>query len=141
MEPSERLAEGAYNTPPRRATIAKECGDNFGDNRTRQSAASSGAQSGGWRPRHRKSRQLAGLWAGTNTPRALILVGVGTALGSLAAWMLTRALAALFLGVSPHDPAIFVGAAAVFGLVALSAASIPSFRTTRVSPVVALTST
>jgi putative ABC transport system permease protein len=73
--------------------------------------------------------------------RALALTGLGIALGSATAWLLTRALEGLFLGVSPHDPAIFVGAAAVFTVVALAAASVPAFRTTRVNPVVALTST
>ncbi|HEY3739617.1 MAG TPA: hypothetical protein VGL53_07225 [Bryobacteraceae bacterium] len=55
--------------------------------------------------------------------------------------MVTRALAGLFLGVSPHDPTIFVGAAVVFSVVALAAAAIPALRTTRVNPVIALTST
>jgi putative ABC transport system permease protein len=72
---------------------------------------------------------------------ALGLTGVGLALGSGAAWVLTRTLAGLFVGVSPHDPGIFVGAAAVFAVVALAAASVPAFRTTRVNPVVALTAT
>ena len=73
--------------------------------------------------------------------RALLLAGVGIAAGSLAAWMLTRVLAGLFLGVSPHDPAIFLGAPVVFAAVTLAAAAIPAFRTTRVNPVVALSST
>jgi putative ABC transport system permease protein len=72
--------------------------------------------------------------------RALALTGLGIGLGSGTAWLLTRALEGLFLGVSPHDPAIFVGAAAAFALVALAAASVPAFRTTRINPVVALTS-
>ena len=72
--------------------------------------------------------------------RALALTGIGIILGTVAAWMLTRMLASLFVGVSPHDPIIFVGAAAGFALVALVAAAVPAFRTTRVSPVVALTS-
>ncbi len=72
--------------------------------------------------------------------RALALAGAGIAVGSLAAWLLTRGLAGLFLGVSPHDPLVFAGAAAIFAVVALVAASIPAFRTTRVNPVVALTS-
>jgi putative ABC transport system permease protein len=72
---------------------------------------------------------------------ALGLTGVGLALGTAAAWLLTRALAALFEGVSPHDPSVFVGAAAAFAVVALAAASVPALRTTRVDPVTALTST
>ena len=73
--------------------------------------------------------------------RAMVLTSVGIVLGSGAAWILTRALAFLFLGVSPHDPEVFIGAAAVFAGVALVAASVPAFRTTRINPVVALTST
>jgi ABC-type antimicrobial peptide transport system permease subunit len=66
--------------------------------------------------------------------RALALTGVGIGLGSSAAWVLTRVLEGLFLGVSPHDPGIFVGAAAVFTGVALAAASVPALRATRVDP-------
>jgi ABC-type antimicrobial peptide transport system permease subunit len=72
---------------------------------------------------------------------ALLLTGIGVALGSFAAWILTRALANLFQGVSPHDPKIFVGAIAAFGVIAFIAAVVPALRTTRVDPVVALTST
>jgi putative ABC transport system permease protein len=70
--------------------------------------------------------------------RAVTLAGGGIVLGSVAAWMLTRALASLFVGVSPHNPGIFAAAAGLFALVALVAASVPAFRTTRVDPVVAL---
>jgi putative ABC transport system permease protein len=72
--------------------------------------------------------------------RALALTGLGITIGSGAAWVVTRVLASLFLGVDPHDPGVFVGAAATFAVVALAAASVPAFRTTRVDPVVALTS-
>ena len=72
---------------------------------------------------------------------ALLLTGIGVALGSFAAWILTRTLANLFQGVSPHDPKIFVGAIAAFGVIAFIAAVVPALRTTRVDPVVALTST
>jgi len=70
--------------------------------------------------------------------RALVLTGMGLALGASAAWVFTRVLAGLFLGVNPHDPGIFVGAAVAFALVALAAASVPAFRTTRVNPTAAL---
>ena len=73
--------------------------------------------------------------------RAVALTGLGILIGSGAAWFLTRVLAGLFLGVSPHDPGIFVGAAALFAVAALAAASIPAFRTTRVNPARALGST
>jgi len=71
---------------------------------------------------------------------AVGLTGLGLAVGSGAAWVLTRGLASLFLGVSPHDPRVFVGALAAFAVVALAAAVVPAFRTTRVNPVAALTS-
>ncbi len=73
--------------------------------------------------------------------RALVLTSIGIVLGSGAAWALTRVLASLFLGVSPHDPVVFAGAALGFAVVALAAASVPAFRTTRVNPVAVLTST
>jgi putative ABC transport system permease protein len=41
--------------------------------------------------------------------RALALTGLAVVLGAGAAWMLTRALANLFVGVSPHDPKVFLG--------------------------------
>lgn len=70
---------------------------------------------------------------------ALGLAGIGIVLGTGAAWLLTRALGALFLGVSPHDPAVFASVAAIFAIVALAAAVVPALRTTRVAPVLALT--
>ena len=71
---------------------------------------------------------------------ALLLTGTGVALGSFPAWILTRAQANLFQGVSPHDPKIFVGAILAFGAIALAAAMAPALRPTRVNPVIALTS-
>jgi ABC-type antimicrobial peptide transport system permease subunit len=72
---------------------------------------------------------------------ALTLTVTGIVLGSGLAWVLNRALSGLFVGVNPHAPGIFIGAAAIFAVVALVAASVPAFRTTRVNPVVALSST
>ena len=73
--------------------------------------------------------------------QAMRLTGIGLALGSGMAWVLTRLLANLFAGVNPHDPTIFISALVVFAFVALTAACIPAVRTTRISPVVALNST
>ena len=72
--------------------------------------------------------------------RALTLTSLGIALGAGATWVVTRALASLFVGVRPHDPFIVAGVAGSFVLVALVAASVPAYRTTRVNPVVALSS-
>jgi ABC-type antimicrobial peptide transport system permease subunit len=77
---------------------------------------------------------------GSVLARAARLTGIGLLLGSGMAWVLTRVLANLFAGVNPHDPTIFISALVAFALVALAAASIPAFRTTRVDPVVALNS-
>jgi putative ABC transport system permease protein len=70
---------------------------------------------------------------------ALLVTGIGVLFGSAAAWWVTQALSGLFLGVSPHDPAAFLGAAGLFTAIALVAASVPAFRTTRVHPAVVLT--
>jgi putative ABC transport system permease protein len=43
------------------------------------------------------------------------------------------------VGVSPHDPKVFLGAATLLILSALIAASVPAWRTTRIDPTVALT--
>jgi putative ABC transport system permease protein len=72
--------------------------------------------------------------------RALVLMVLGIAVGSGAAWVLVSTLAGLIAGVNPHDPGTFMAAAAAFSVVALAAASVPAYRTTRISPVVALTS-
>jgi len=73
--------------------------------------------------------------------RALSLTGIGIAFGTGGGWVLTRSLATLFVGVSPHDPAILAGAAVAFVTVGLAAAAVPAFRTTQISPVAALKST
>jgi putative ABC transport system permease protein len=70
--------------------------------------------------------------------RAFALTTVGLAVGTGAAWIVTRILASLFIGVSPHDPVVFVSAASIFAVVSLLAASVPAFRAARVNPVVAL---
>lgn len=71
---------------------------------------------------------------------ALILTGAGIAIGLFGAWILTRALATFFLGINPHDPALFIGVAGAFGIVALAAASMPAWRASRIDPVRALAS-
>ena len=73
--------------------------------------------------------------------RALALTATGLALGLGAAWGFAPLLSTLLVSVPPHDPTVFVGSVIAFALAAFLAAIVPAFRTTRVNPVVALTST
>lgn len=66
------------------------------------------------------------------------LIGVGVAVGLLAARLLTRALADLLFGVKPTDPATFVVIAVVLIGAAMLACWIPARRAARVDPLMAL---
>jgi predicted permease len=66
------------------------------------------------------------------------LVGIGVALGLVAAWALTRAMGKLLIGVSSTDPLTYVAAIAILALIALLACYIPAWRAARVEPLVAL---
>jgi ABC-type antimicrobial peptide transport system permease subunit len=70
--------------------------------------------------------------------RGLGAVAVGLASGVLLAFALGRLISALLYGVSAHDPAIYVAAPALLGLVAVAAALVPAVRASRIDPIVAL---
>jgi ABC-type antimicrobial peptide transport system permease subunit len=70
--------------------------------------------------------------------RGFVLVGTGLAAGVLGALALTRVLRTLLFGVSPSDPAVFLGVTAMLGTIAMVAAWVPARRATRLEPVVAL---
>jgi putative ABC transport system permease protein len=67
---------------------------------------------------------------------ALTLAGLG--LGLLTSFALTKLLAGLLFGVTPHDPLTFIVMAALLLIVAMLACYIPARRATRVDPLVAL---
>lgn len=70
--------------------------------------------------------------------QAMLLAGVGIALGLAAAFGLTRLMSSLLFGVAPHDPMIFGAVAGVLAAVALLASYIPARRALKVDPVIAL---
>jgi predicted permease len=70
--------------------------------------------------------------------QSLTLTGVGIGFGVAGAAAVTRALRGLLFGLTPLDPATFIGVAALFALVAALAALLPAHRATRVDPLVAL---
>jgi ABC-type antimicrobial peptide transport system permease subunit len=70
----------------------------------------------------------------------LWLVGIGVAVGLVAAVAATRFLGALVFGVSPVDPVTFAAAAALLTTVALCAHWVPIRRALRIDPASALRS-
>ena len=70
--------------------------------------------------------------------QAVLLTGVGLALGLIVAGWTTGALDRLLYRVSATDPVVFASVAAVLGLVALVAAYLPARRASRIDPMIAL---
>jgi predicted permease len=68
----------------------------------------------------------------------MTLVGVGLAIGLLAAAAAARFLRGLLYGLEPLDPQAFLAAPLLFGLVALGASWFPARRAARVDPMVAM---
>ncbi|MBS1788099.1 MAG: ABC transporter permease [Acidobacteria bacterium] len=71
---------------------------------------------------------------------SLLLVGVGVALGLLAAYVSSRFIQSMLFGLSPTDPLTYGSVALLLILVALLASWLPARRAARVEPMTALRS-
>jgi ABC-type antimicrobial peptide transport system permease subunit len=70
--------------------------------------------------------------------QALVLVGVGTAVGIAAALGVGFMIRRLLFGVGPFDPTVYVIVALALAVVATLAAILPVRRAYRVDPIIAL---
>jgi predicted permease len=66
------------------------------------------------------------------------LVAAGLFFGLVGAWLLTRAMSHMLVGVSPSDPLTYISVAALLSFITLLACWIPARRAMRVDPMVAL---
>jgi putative ABC transport system permease protein len=76
------------------------------------------------------------LWLVLN--QSLKMAAIGATIGLLGAWAAQRLTAGLLFGISPVDPATFVGGAALLLAVAAIASAIPGARVLRIDPAQAL---
>ena len=70
--------------------------------------------------------------------QGLIIVAAGVALGLVGAFAAAQLVGDFLVGVSPTDPATFIGVSMMLAGVALLASYIPARRATKVDPMVAL---
>jgi len=70
--------------------------------------------------------------------QALRLAVWGVGLGLVAGFVLTRLIASLLFGVGAGDPVTLLGISLLMGLVVLLASAVPTWRATRIEPMVAL---
>ena len=70
--------------------------------------------------------------------QALVLLGVGLAIGLGAAWQFGAGVKAFLFGTEPADPLVFAVALVGLGLAGVLAAVGPARRASRVDPIVTL---
>jgi putative ABC transport system permease protein len=63
---------------------------------------------------------------------------IGVAIGTAAAFGLTRLMSAFLFGVQPWDPEVFISIPALLAFIGLIAISVPAMRATRIDPMKAL---
>lgn len=70
--------------------------------------------------------------------KALLLVGIGIAIGTPCSLVANRLVAHLLFGLSPADPLVLAGVTALLFVTALVASYLPAYRATQVDPMVSL---
>jgi len=70
--------------------------------------------------------------------QGLRLAGIGIAAGLITAFVLTRGMTTMLVGVKSTDPATFATMAVVFFLIAATASWLPALRASSLDPIVAL---
>jgi putative ABC transport system permease protein len=70
--------------------------------------------------------------------RALMLMAIGAAIGTVGALALTRVMAGLLYEVRPTDAVTFAGSGLLLAVWAVAAGLVPAWRATRVDPLTAL---
>jgi ABC-type antimicrobial peptide transport system permease subunit len=69
---------------------------------------------------------------------ALVLTGIGVAIGLCAAGVVTQSMKSLLFGISPLDPITYVAVPAILVVAAALASYLPARRASAVDPVEAL---
>jgi putative ABC transport system permease protein len=72
------------------------------------------------------------------TGRALLLAGIGAALGLAGCIAVRRLLAALLFGIGPSDPSTLASATLTLLIVVLTSSALPAYRASRIAPASAL---
>jgi predicted permease len=70
--------------------------------------------------------------------QGLVFTGIGIGVGLGIAFFASRVLSGFVIGVSPHDPAIFMGVPVILAVVMLAACWLPARRAAAIDPLLAL---
>jgi len=70
--------------------------------------------------------------------QTMTLAAVGMLLGVTASWILARTISSLLFGITPSDPATFIGMVVVLTAVAAVAGYLPARRASKIDPMAAL---
>ena len=68
------------------------------------------------------------------------LTAIGSLIGLVGAFVMTRSVSALLFEISPLDPVSYFAAVALLGLLSVCACLVPAWRASRVDPIIAMQS-